>query len=343
MVEFQFVESNGIRMHVATAGPDDGEPVILIHGFPETWYEWRKTIPALADRYRVIAPDTRGFGRSDKPDGRYDRAMLAADIVGVLDALEIDRAAVVGHDWGGIIAFKLAIDRPDRVTRLALLDTLCTVWHPGAVHGYWFKDAPRPERFFAQYHAQFIEQVMLGHTEPPLPGPPDSPWTGASAVARSAKPWATPDDVRTYQEAFADPASHRAAITYYRDALAFHRVLPQHSFDDQEHYESLSSAKVAEMWQAGLKDHPLYAEYLDYGPEDRRKRFPNPTLWMFADPGGSMPPGTIPSGNPFFDQFPAYFPDLRGEPVPKAGHFFPEEAPEFTNARLLTFLAGQDR
>lgn len=342
-MEHRFVESNGIRMHVVTAGPPEGEPVVLLHGFPETWYEWRHTIAALEDRYRLIVPDTRGFGESDKPAGLYDRAMLAADIVGVLDALEVEQAAVVGHDWGGIIAFKLAIDWPERTTKLALMDTLCTVWHRGAVHGYWFKAEPRPEEFFAKFHAQFIEQVFTGRSEPALPGWPESPWVGRSAVALSRGSWASAEDIATYKEAFADPASQRAAITYYRDALAFSRVLPAHSFDAEESYETLSSAQVAEMWEAGLENHALYDEYFDYGPEDRRKRYPHPTLWMFADPKGSMPPGTIPSGNPFFDQFRAYFPDLRGEPVPEAGHFFPEEKPEFTNARLRRFLDGDDR
>lgn len=342
-MEHHSVEANGIRIHVVTAGPPDGEPVLLIHGFPETWYEWRKTIPALEDGYRLIAPDTRGFGRSDKPEGPYDRAMLADDMLGVLDSLGVERAAVVGHDWGGIIGFKMAIDHPERTTRLALLDTLCTVWPPGARHGYWFKAAPRPEEFFALHHEQFIEQLFTGRTEPALPGWPESPWVGQSSVARQTSRWATDEDVATYKAAFADTASHRAAITYYRDALAFHVVEPGPVFGVGERYRTLSSEDVAEMWEAGLDGHPLYAEFLDYGPDDRPKRYPHPTLWMFADPKGSLAPGTIPAGNPFLDQFSAYFPDLRGEPVSGAGHFFVEEKPEFVNARLRRFLDGTDR
>ncbi|MGH1492298.1 MAG: alpha/beta fold hydrolase [Acidimicrobiales bacterium] len=342
-MEHQFVESNGIGIHTVTAGPPDGEPVLLIHGFPETWYEWRKTIPALEDRYRLIAPDTRGFGDSDKPDGPYDRAMLAADMVGVLDAFDIERAAVVGHDWGGIIGFKMAIDYPERTTKLALLDTLCTVWPPGARHGYWFKAEPRPEEFFANHHEQFIDQVFTGRSEPALQGWPEAPWPGPSSVARPSSHWATEADVAIYRAAFADPGSHRAAITYYRDALAFHLVEPDHTFEADEQYRALPSEDVAEMWEAGLDDHPLYAQYMDYGPEDRLKRYPHPALWMFADPKGSLKTGTIPVGNPFVDQFSTYFPDLRAEPVPGAGHFFVEEKPDFVNDRLRTFLDGTDR
>ena len=342
-MEHQQIESNGIELHVVTAGPPDGEPVLLIHGFPETWHEWRHAIAAFEGDYRLIVPDTRGFGASDKPPGPYDRRMLAADLVGVLDHFAIERAAVVGHDWGGIIAFKLAIDWPERTTRLALMDTLCTVWAPGAVHGYWFKAEPRPEEFFAQYHAQFIEQIFSGEADPPLPGWPESPWVGRSSVARTATYWADEETVATYKAAFADPGSHAAAITYYRDALAFSRVLPEHRFDESESYEALSSQQVAEIWETGLDKHPLATEFMDYGPEDRLKRYLHPALWMYADPNSRQEPGTIPSGNPFFDQFQAYFPDLLAEPVPGAGHFFPEEAADFTNARLRTFLAGEDR
>lgn len=337
-VEHRFVETGGIRIHVVTAGPPTGEPVVLLHGFPETWYEWRHAIPELAERYRVIVPDTRGFGESDKPAGPYTRSMLAADIAGVLDALGVARTAVVGHDWGGIIAFKLAVDWPGRVSKLALLDTLCTVWHPGAVHGFWFKADPRPEVFFAKYHAEFIERMLSGGSQPALPGWPESPWVGRTSVALGPAGWATPADLATYQRAFADPAAHRAAISYYRDALAFYRVTPAHRFDATESHEALSRERVGAAWEAGLENDPLGAEFLDFGPEDRAKRYPGPTLWMYADPHARRAAGEIPSGNPFADQFRAYFPDLRGEPVPGAGHFFPEEKPDFTNARLRRFL-----
>jgi len=325
-------------MHVVTAGPVAGEPVVLLHGFPETWYEWRKAIPALEDRFRLIIPDTRGFGESEKPGGPYSRAMLARDIVGILDALRVETAAVIGHDWGGIIAFKLAIDYPERVAKLALLDTLCTVWHPGAVHGFWFKAVPRPETFFAKHHALFIERMLRGGSEPALPGWPESPWVGRTSVALGRAGWASAEDIATYQRAFADPASHRAAITYYRDALAFYRVSPTQRFDASETYEALGAERVGAAWEAGLENDPLGAEFLDFGPEDRRKRYLGPALWMFADPKGRRPTGEIPRGNPFVDQFRTYFPDLRVEPVPGAGHFFPEEKPGFTNARLRSFL-----
>lgn len=344
-MQSQFVQTADIRMHYLQAGT--GLPVILVHGFPETSYEWRKQVPALVDAgYAVFAPDTRGFGRTEKPGGRVTRQLLALDIVNFMDALGIESAHLVGHDWGGIIAFKVAIDWPERITKLALLDTLCTIWAPGAVHGYWFKAQPYPEEMFANYHRQFIETVFTGAADPMLPQRPLSPWQGRAGLPT----WATSEDVDHYATAFADPASHQAAISYYRYALPFHLVIPDESASHGERFRHLGEHEVARMWlhEGGLEQHPLYSNFMDYGPEDRHKRFPNPALWMYGTylarsrgtSGDGRPADAIPSGNPFVDQFPRYFPDLRARRV-DAGHFFPEEAPEVTNETLLAFLSGQ--
>lgn len=335
----QYVESNGIRLHVTTAGPRGGDPVLLLHGFPETSYEWRHQIPALVNAgYRVIAPDTRGCGKSDKPHGRYSRKLLADDMLGLLDHFDIAQAAVVGHDWGGIIGFKLIIDNSERVSRAALMDTLCTVWLPQAIHGFWFKARPLPEEFFAQYHKQFIAQIFGGEVDLELPGRPQSPW-GYTAGQLAPNRWATDADIRTYQRSFRDPDTHRAAISYYRHALPFHRIISDKRRRAGARFERLSATEVGKIWRAGLQNHPHGREYMDYGPEDRGKQFPGPTLWMYGDPQKRWKAGTMPSGNPFFDQFPMYFPNLRAEPAPGSGHFFPEEDPARTNRVLLKFLA----
>ena len=338
-METRRIDSNGIRINVLTDGPSDGDPVLLIHGFPETSYEWRKQIPALVDAgYRVIVPDTRGFGKSDKPPGPYSRAMLSDDMVGVLDHFDVEQAAVVGHDWGGIIGFKLVIDNQDRVSRTALMDTLCTVWLPQAIHGFWFKAEPLPEDFFAQYHAEFIAQIFGGELDVELPGWPQSPWNYTAGRLNQNR-WSSDDDIRTYQQAFSDPDSQRAAISYYRDALPFHRIVEDEDLTGGLRFDRLSASQVGEIWRAGLENHPHGREHMEYGPEDRGKQFPGPALWMYGDPTNRARPGVVPSGNAFFEQFPMYFPDLRAEPAPGSGHFFPEEDPDHTNATLLQFLA----
>jgi pimeloyl-ACP methyl ester carboxylesterase len=105
---------------VATAG--EGPPVLLLHGWPQHWWMWRKVIPDLARTHRVYAPDLRGFGWSDAPEGRYSKMGLACDVERLLDELGIDEVDIVGHDWGGMVAFLTAIRMPRRVRRLAVFD-----------------------------------------------------------------------------------------------------------------------------------------------------------------------------------------------------------------------------
>ncbi len=121
-IRHRHVETNGIRMHVAESGPDDGPAVVLCHGFPECWYSWRHQLHALGEAgFHVLAPDQRGYGTTDMPAeiDQYTQLHLVGDIVGLLDAVGIERAAVVGHDWGGPVAWHCALLRPDRFHAVA--------------------------------------------------------------------------------------------------------------------------------------------------------------------------------------------------------------------------------
>jgi pimeloyl-ACP methyl ester carboxylesterase len=125
------VETNGVTLSVSVEGPEDGRPVLLLHGFPDSANIWRHQVPALhAAGYRTIAPDQRGYRESDAPAEveAYAAPNLAMDALGVLDALGIRQAAVVGHDWGASIAWLVATLAPDRVERLAV----ASVGHPTA-------------------------------------------------------------------------------------------------------------------------------------------------------------------------------------------------------------------
>jgi pimeloyl-ACP methyl ester carboxylesterase len=123
-VRHRYVTARGARFHVAEAGDEHGPPVVLLHGWPQHWYEWRDAIGPLAQAgARVIAPDLRGFGWSEITPRGYRKPQLALDVLAVLDALGVDRFALAGHDWGGYIAFLLGLHRPDRVQRLLLLNT----------------------------------------------------------------------------------------------------------------------------------------------------------------------------------------------------------------------------
>lgn len=125
--EHRDVETNGVTLHIVQAGPADGPLLLLLHGFPECWYAWRAYIAPLADAgYRVWVPDQRGYNQSSKPRGvgAYTLETLGRDILGLIAAAGREKAAVVGHDWGGAVAWELAMRHPARVERVAILNAL---------------------------------------------------------------------------------------------------------------------------------------------------------------------------------------------------------------------------
>jgi pimeloyl-ACP methyl ester carboxylesterase len=117
----RYIDTRDLRQHVVTGG--DGPPLLLVHGWPQTWYAWRLLMPALARHFQVIAPDQRGTGLSGKPEDGYDTGTLAADLAALMDALGHRRFAMAGHDTGMWIGYALAADHPDRVARLAVAET----------------------------------------------------------------------------------------------------------------------------------------------------------------------------------------------------------------------------
>jgi haloacetate dehalogenase len=133
--------ANGIRHHLVETG--DGPPVVLLHGFPETHHAWRHQIPVLAQHYRVIAPDLRGYGETDKPTSGYDKRTMANDLKALLDHLQIGRIALVSHDRGARVATRFVKDHPDRVDRLVVMDNVPTrvvaqMLNAQIAKAYWF-------------------------------------------------------------------------------------------------------------------------------------------------------------------------------------------------------------
>ena len=119
-VRHRFVDAGGLRMHVAEAGR--GDPVVMLHGWPQHWYLWRGVIPLLAPHARLICPDLRGFGWTDAPSSGYDRETMARDVLALLDELALDRPHLAGHDWGGWIGFLLCLHQPERISRFLALN-----------------------------------------------------------------------------------------------------------------------------------------------------------------------------------------------------------------------------
>jgi len=116
--------ATGVTLNVATGGARGGEAIVFLHGFPESHRTWRAVAPALAEDYFVVAPDQRGFGASDKPEGveAYKPERAVADLIALADALELGRFTLVGHDWGGAIAWFAALRHPERIARLAIVN-----------------------------------------------------------------------------------------------------------------------------------------------------------------------------------------------------------------------------
>ncbi len=201
-----FAEVNGIRMHYVTAG--QGPLVVLLHGFPEFWYSWRKQIEALAEHFTVVAPDQRGYNETDKPDWGYETDVLVADVVGLIEALGYERARVVGHDWGGAVAWATAIARPHRVERLAILNTP----HP-AVFAEHLRNNP------AQMRRSWYMGFFLLPTLPELAFRANDYATVERAL-RADTPAGTfsDDDIAAYKDAISKPGALTAAINWYRAA-----------------------------------------------------------------------------------------------------------------------------
>jgi pimeloyl-ACP methyl ester carboxylesterase len=204
------VHTNGIRFHALAAGPDDGPLVLLLHGFPELSRSWRHQLPALAeDGFRAVAPDLRGYGRTERR-GPYDTATLAADVAGLVHALGSRSAAIVGHDWGGVIGWSVAARHPGLVARLAVLNApplpalaAEALRNPRqarrSAYVAYFQLPVLPERRLTRHGAGQIARALRGGSH-----------------VRAAWP---PDELAHYRAAFPDRRAASAALAYYRNAL----------------------------------------------------------------------------------------------------------------------------
>jgi pimeloyl-ACP methyl ester carboxylesterase len=208
-VDHRWVEARGLRFHVAEAGAG-ADPVVLLHGWPQHWYEWRHLIPALADRHRVLAPDLRGFGWSDAPPGGYEKENLAADVLAVMDELGLGRVKLVGHDWGAWIGFLLCLRAPERFDRLLGFNII----HPWQRVG---ASLPHLWRFWYQWLIATPGVGYRGHRSRRL--------TDAALRGGVTDPGAWDEDtLAAFTTNLAEPARARACVRLYRNFVL--RELP---------------------------------------------------------------------------------------------------------------------
>jgi epoxide hydrolase 4 len=267
---------NGVRLHYVESG--DGPLVLLLHGFPEFWYSWREQIPALAAAgYHVVAPDMRGYNASEKPHGidAYRTDELVADVTGLIDHFGEERAHVVGHDWGGAVAWQVGIERPERVGKLAVLNAP----HPARFreelrtpsqlkrswYVFFFQLPWLPERFLAARGYESIENVFRDSAKNP------------EAFDE--------EDVRRYVEAAAQPGALTGSINYYR---ALFRVNVPAAFRSLLGEESGSlDVTVPTMLIWGMKDFALGNELTEgverWVPDLRIERLSDASHWVQND------------------------------------------------------------
>jgi len=246
---------NGINIHYVTQG--QGTPVILLHGWPEFWYAWRKQIPVLAEQFEVIVPDLRGFGYSDKPLTGYDTRTSASDIYELARSLGHQRVALIAHDIGARIALRFTLDHEDAVERLALLDSSPPMEQLGPQVPQVIR-----ERWHSYFHQQFDlpEKLIEGREE--------------IYLRHIFRDWSinkyilTDHEVAQYVKAYSQPGALRGGFSYYRAA----------AYEDPPHWRADAERTLAHpmLFLFGAR-RARTAEAMGSGPlEDAwRKLFPN--------------------------------------------------------------------
>jgi epoxide hydrolase 4 len=217
-LEDLWFERGGVRLHAVAAGPHDGPLVILLHGFPEFWYSWHKQIEPLANAgFRAVAPDQRGYNVSSKPTAIADYAVgnLVADVIAIADQLGREKFYLAGHDWGAAVAWSTALQHPQRVKKLAILN----VPHPAV-----FVDTVRsnPRQMLRSWYMAFFQ----------IPRLPEWRFSsknfagGVKALVASSHPGTfMPEDLDEYRKAWSNPDTVTAMINWYRAAFRYRPAL----------------------------------------------------------------------------------------------------------------------
>jgi pimeloyl-ACP methyl ester carboxylesterase len=201
-LERRYAHVNGVTLHYATAGA--GEPLLLIHGFPQTWYEWRDIIGPLSERFTVIAPDYRGAGESSRPATGYDKITMAKDLRELVHSLGFNTVRVVGHDMGAMVAYRYAAGYRDEVMRLVLMDAPI----PGTDAFRMVRGHPRAWHINFHNARDLAESLVAGREREYLTYFFKSRFTDPLAMS--------PEEMEVYIKAYSTPGGMRAGFEAYR-------------------------------------------------------------------------------------------------------------------------------
>ncbi len=316
------IATNGIELHVVTAGPADGPPVVLCHGFPELWYSWRHQLQALGQAgYRAIAPDLRGYGGSSRPTEieQYGADNLTADLCGLLDHFGYEKAAFVGHDWGAMVVWEMGRLHPERVSSLfnmsvpytnapaPPLDIFAKIFEGKFFYILYFQPVGVAEAEFEADPRHFLRTMLYSASGVGMSsgrrGLADAPAEGTrfldtlSPAPAQLPPWLTEADVDVYAAAF-NKSGFFGPVSFYRNMNA--------------------------NWERAHQIEPtVYTMPVGF-------------LTGSLDPVNTMMPGAA-------ETMARTLPDFRGTVlVEGAGHWVQQEKPDDTNAALLQFLSAKE-
>ncbi len=320
-VAHEQIPANGIELHVAVSGPDDGEPVVLCHGFPELWYSWRHQLRALGDAgYRVLAPDLRGYGGSSSPDqvSDYGSDQLTGDLCGLLDHYGYETAVFSGHDWGSALVWELGRLHPERVAGICNLSVPYSQSSgpPTEIFRHLFGD-----RFFYMLYFQDVGPAEAEFDADPRRYVRTMLYSAGGEGMANPNPAAVnaPAEGTRFLDILTPPPAELPAWLTEHDVDVYTEGLTRSGlFGPLSFYRNLDAN-----WERS-KELPA-------------SRYTMPTAFVTGslDPVNLMMPGAI-------EEMATALPDFRGTTVVDgAGHWVQQERPAETNAALLAFLTSR--
>ena len=305
LVRDHYADSNGVRIHYVTRG--QGPLVVMIHGFPDFWYGWRDQIGVLARHHQVAALDLRGYNLSDKPAGveQYGLGLLVADVAAVIHDLGRDRATIVGHDWGGAIAWTFAMDEPAMTRRLVVMN--CP--HPAIFTQHLRASGRQLARSWYMFFFQipWLPESLLGLGRARAI---------AAAIRRSSvrQDSLTAEDLERFRDAASQPGALRSAINYYRAA-----------------FRSPEAQGLRPEWLRRF----LYGDRPVAGVRERLEDWPKitaPTLFIWGENDVALDKELTLGMEPLVAA------PFEIKYIPLCGHWVQQEQPGVVNGFLLDFL-----
>ncbi len=275
----QYTTGREVRLHYKIAGPETGETVVLLHGFPEFYYGWRNQVePLVKAGFRVVIPDQRGYNLSDKPRGirHYDLDLLARDVIWLMEDLAVEKVYLAGHDWGAAVAWWLGMRYPERVNRLAVLN----VPHPAVMFRNVLENPVQRRRSWYIFFFQIpvLPELLLGMMRSRV---------GVQLLKGSGRPGSFgPEDLEAYQAAWSQPRAWTGMIHWYR--AVFYRALMRWTLKVKtENHLMQSKVDVPVLIIWGEKDVALESsmatESLSFCRESRLEMVPDATHWVQHD------------------------------------------------------------